>query len=331
MKIKKALMLIFMLVALTAGTVYGSDAAGINISKVNLGESYVFSQNTSGSSFFFMSQSNFLNRHRGNLVFFKSSSTIKGKIEGNIYCLFSELVMEKESIVNGNIYTLSSIVSIHKNASAKIKTFVLFEKLFSNIYSINSYKVYSDVLPAIVIIIFLSVSRELICLIFLGFKKGFFEQGSVLILKEPFSILHYGLFSYFILMVLSLMFLISVVGVVIAALIGIFIFFITLNGQVSLNMTMGDLITNQLNIKAGPYLNAVIGGIISEIMTFLPVVGLIFNFILMPILCLGIFFTNVVNGILRKRFYETPYDLSINYNENCDSDDIRNIVVKDIK
>ena len=331
MKIKKALMLIFMLVALTAGTVYGSDAAGVNIGKVNLGESYVFSQNTSGSSFFFMSQSNFLNRHKGSLVFFKSSSIIKGKIEGNIYCLFSELVMEKEAIVSGNIYTLSSIVSVHGNASAKVKAFIVFEKLFSNIYSINGYKVYSDVLPAMVIIVFLSVSREFICLVLLGFKKGFFEQGSVLILKEPFSILHYGLFSYFILIALSLMFLMSVVGVAIAVLIGIFVFLISLNGQVSLNMTMGDLITNQLNIKAGPYVNAVIGGIISEIMTFLPVVGLIFNFILMPILCLGIFFTNIVNGFIRKRFYETPYDLNINYNKNPGTDDIRNIVVKDIK
>lgn len=304
---KELILILFFTIILSVSPVYGEDTS-INIKKFNLSEKYHFTDDTFGSSFFVSSIVNFNNNHKGDLYFIGSTVSINGSIEGNIYCFFSDVNIEDGSEITGKVYTLSSLVKAHENSTISTGHFSFFRKLFLEEYKDGNYNIYKDQLPIIVIFLFLGIAREILCLIILNIRKGLFEQGSVLLLYEPINVISYGLGGYFIFATLILIFLITVVGTIFSFIIALIFFIFVILGQVSLNIGIGNIITSQFNIKVNSNINAIIGGILIEILTFLPYIGFIFSYIFMPILCLGIFFTNFMNGYIRKRFYETPYD-----------------------
>lgn len=329
MKIKKELILILFVLFFSVRAVYGSNTGSIHINKVNFGDKFVFSKSTLGSSFFLMSKLSLNSSHKGNIILFKSAATINGRIEGNIYSFFSDVSVSEDAEISGEIYTLSSIVTVTDNKNIKTKPFILFEGLFfEKIAKDEGLVIYKDQLPVVVIFIIIGVFRECICLIILGLKKGFFHQGSMVILYDPVDTLRFGLISYFALTGIILIFLLSIVGFAISIIVCLLGFILILFGQASLNMTLGDFITNQLNIRAKDYQNALIGGLIIEIISFLPLIGIMFSYIFMPILCLGILSTNIINGLIRKRYYETPYDFDLSGNDKISHEELKNIILK---
>lgn len=154
--------------------------------------------------------------------------------------------------------------------------------------------------------LFLILVKLLIFLIIFSGRKSFFEQGSMTIVHEPLRVLRNGLLAYFICIALIFMFLISVVGFPIAVLILLLLYIFILLGEISLSIVIGYFILPRPN-KTLSYANMMVGAIIISIVGYIPFVGVVAKYVLLPLLCLGMLSCCIMNGFIKKVFFHTPY------------------------
>ena len=149
----------------------------------------------------------------------------------------------------------------------------------------------------------LSLLAFVLCLFCLPVRKSFFEQCSAAGLYEPIAILKNGLTFYGALMGLAAIFMLSVVGYIVAAMFIIIIIALTVLGQVSLGVLLGSFIVPALKLKKHTGTNFVVGFVVIEILKFIPYVRWVVYAFVLPVLCIGLVSTGVLNGFIKKKYY----------------------------
>ena len=307
--IKRALLLSILFVLLSSATVFAGQTNDNDTAEVVIGQSWRSQENTSGRLFFLFSEAELPNEHTCSVISFKSDIIIDSYVEGNVYALFSQVKVSEKGEIGGNIYTLSSLVERSRGQSSKIVPLAFWERrLFSEVVSGDGTLVYDSGLPAFVFLLLFCVFRQLLCLILYGVKPGFFNQGGILLESDAPDIIQFGLLAYALSAAMAIVFLLSIVGVIITFLILALAFILTVLGQISLEISLGNMVSDKLKWKLNPYKSMLLGGIVFEATVFIPIFGFTANFLFLPILCMGIFWENIVNGFYRKRYFETPFD-----------------------
>ncbi|MDR2899257.1 MAG: hypothetical protein LBU94_02985 [Clostridiales bacterium] len=289
--------------------VFAGELNNADITDVIISQEWENMEETSGRAFFLFSDCAFLNPHDGSVILFNSNARISGNISGNVYSFFSEVDFGESASVGGRIYTMSSLIGNITRLRDKIAPLLFIESiLYSTEY--RSFRlVYDGRFPTFVIILVLCLLRQVICAVIYGFKPGFFQQSSVLLAEDPPEIIQFGLITYFLALATALMFLFSVVGAVISLFIVMILAVMVLTGLTGFEIALGSLLSAALGRKENPYVCLICGGIIVELLTFIPVFGVTANVIFLPILCLGVLWGGFVNGFFRRKFYPTPFDV----------------------
>jgi len=146
----------------------------------------------------------------------------------------------------------------------------------------------------------LTVFITMICI---SVKRSFIEQSGMAVMKEPLAVTAIGIAIYGVCIALMLVFVLSIVGFPIAVLIffimNIFIFI----GYAALSVMLGTIFADKINKNMYIYQYTVIGAIIIEVFKFIPYIGWLIQYLILPILALGAIAIGFSNGYLKKRFY----------------------------
>ena len=303
-----------------AGQTNNSDMAEVVIS-----QSWRSQVQTFGRLFFLFSEAGLSHEHEGSIVAFRGEIVVDSYIEGDVFALFSEVEILGEGKVSGNIYSISSLIRLSEADSADIVPIAFWESRLFSVKLSDEGVIYDSRLPAFVFLLIFCIARQLLCLILYGTKPGFFNQGGILLESDAPDIIQFGLMAYALSIAMAIVFLLSVVGVIITFIIMAAAFVITVLGQISLEISLGNMVLSKFKGKLNPYKSMLIGGIIFEATVFIPLFGFTANFLFLPILCMGIFGENIVNGFYRKRYFETPFDEVDGNNKKVD-EKIRSII-----
>jgi len=329
--IKRVLLLSILFVLLSRANVFASQTNNNDTAEVVISQSWRSQEDTSGRLFFLFAEAEFPNIHLGRIIAFKSEIIIDSPVEGDLFAFFSQVKISENGKVSGNIYSISSLIEIEGEKDYSIVPLAFWEgRLFGEAVTEEGL-VYDSRLPAFVFMLLFCVCRQLLCFVIYGAKPGFFNQGSMILEQDAQDIIQFGLTAYALVIAMAIVFLLSVVGVIITFIIIALAFVITMLGQVSLEISLGNMIVSNFNGRLNPYKSMLIGGIIFEATVFIPLIGFTANFLFLPILCMGIFSSNIVNGFYRKRYFETPFDKDEEVEEageaNKNSEKIRNIII----
>jgi hypothetical protein len=126
---------------------------------------------------------------------------------------------------------------------------------------------------------------------------------------EPVAVAAGGIAAYGLSVALMLVFVLSVVGFPVAAVIFCVMSFFIFAGQASLGVMLGRFFAEKLHRKADIYNSAFIGAAAIEGVKYLPYIGWPFQYIAVPVLALGAVTAGVSNGYIKKRFYYLPPEI----------------------
>lgn len=304
MTLKKGLLLVFFI--LIFRTIVYAENYNTNKLEVYFFNDSVVEEKSNGISLFLFSNGYIEKDIKKDMYLIFSNLNINKEIDGNIYSIFSDINIEDEGSVKKNIKTFSSSVSDKSKNNTNISSYYHFIKKFVSINDTNNSKIYSDKLPNLFIITVFIILKVFILFTLLSLKVSFFLQGSVTILKEPLKVLSNGVIVSFILLSLAFVFGLSIIGLIFTIIILVLMYILTLCGEVCLAITVGDAILKKFNLSV--YSNMIFGVIIIEIVSYIPFCLLFFKFIILPIICTGICYTCIVNGFVKKIFYDVKFE-----------------------
>ena len=325
---KRALLLSILFVLLLSAKVFAGQTSDIDSAEVVIGQIWRSRENTSGRLFFLFSEAGFPNEHKGPVISFRSNIIIDSYVEGDVFAFFSQVKISAGGSVSGKVHSLSSLIEIIGEEKADISPIAFWEAgLFRESVS-GGILTYDSRLPDFVFLLLFCVFRQLLCFVIYGAKPGFFNQGGVLLEIDTQDIIQFGLIAYALSIAVAFVFLLSIVGVMITFIVLGLAFVITILGQISLEISLGHMLASKVNMKQNPYVLMLIGGVIYEATVFIPIFGFTANVLFLPILCMGIFATNIVNGFYRRKYFETPFDAVDESNAGGGNNEkIRNIIV----
>ena len=218
-----------------------------------------------------------------------SSIIINGKVDGDLKVNCDELIIADNGEVTGDIEVLSpkepvlnskvSMENVKYTKVEKDKNDNQFNKIvgFSTLISLLS-------------------SLLLGIVIYILFKK-FFIRTKDLLAKEPLAVILGGMGSFILLPLVSLLLLITVIGVPLGLVSLIMYFIIVYLSPVILGIILGRIVLTQKN----HYLQVLVGVLVVRILSLLPIVGT---------------FIWVVSGIIVQGYIMYEFYQSIKYKEN---------------
>ena len=253
-----------------------------------------------------------------------SNVELKGYVQGNVFSLFSEIKIHPGTVIEGNIYTLSSKI-IYENNGKNINIKPVMQLFHSSGAAEEGLAFFSDKIPPYVLMLAAALINSALCLIVFTAAKGFIEQGGILLSAEPLRVIRNGLISYFFMFSLILIFALTVFFLPISLLFVMIYFIILLFGQASLAMLIGLTISHRLKKKLTPFACLCTGLLITGVITNVPIISVGVNFLFMPILALGITLSGVVNALVKKKFYYLPFKTESE--KKFDRDKVRKIIL----
>jgi len=155
------------------------------------------------------------------------------------------------------------------------------------------------------------------------------EQAAVLLFEEPMTVVRNGLTVFFFLIALMLIFGLTVFLLPVS--LGIFILLqvVIWLGEVAIAIAAGYLLATRL-LKRSFHTGYMVGALVCiGLIKCIPYVSLPLTFIFMPLLSLGLVTTAIINGWVKRRYYETPFS-DIRNKKRFDFSAIRGMILKDI-
>lgn len=167
-------------------------------------------------------------------------------------------------------------------------------------------------------------------LIVLLIFKGSMEQGTMILLKQPFDAIKAGLCLYFLIVSIVFIFTYSVIGIPFSVtLIGLNHLFIFL-GSIPLSIFLGYLLAERLNISGYTIIYYFIGSFIKLLCESIYTLGGAFIFFIFPVLSMGTLFLLIVNRNIYKISYAVKFRTKAK-EEPFDRKKIRDIITKGLK
>ena len=240
----------------------------------------------------------------GDLILFFSHAKVSANHEGDIYVFFGDVQLE--GAVNGTVYTLSGAVSYPENEPPVQEPIIGVLSFISETSLENGIATYTDTIPNYALWVFWLIVEMVACLMIYPIKPGFMEQGAVLMMEEPVNVLRNGLTVYF--FCLALMFIFGLTVFLLPVSIGIFAVMqgAMWVGEVAIAVAMGRWLARQLKREyAHGYMVVVL--VMIGLLKSVPYVSVPMMYVAMPVLSLGLVTTNVINGWIHRRYYETPF------------------------
>lgn len=281
-------------------------------------------ENLNGVSIYLFSYGNFEEVRTGDVYAFFCNLKIKNRINGTVYSFFSNITVDSFGFAN-QIISLSSKVTHNKDINIMINS--LLNPLFNKTVFVNDYLIFSDIIPNFYIILFCILLKVLICLVFISMQRYFFTQTCAYINKHKKDSLNYGLIQYVLSIIIMFLGMLSLVGLPIFIVVFVVLYFSIICGQSSLGIAIGNLLTKKAKLKQNVFVDAVIGVFILETLSFVPLIGVVLKFAILPIVYCGLFECSIINMYIKKIFYSTPYDLEL-FKPNKSNKIIRDILLK---
>ncbi len=145
------------------------------------------------------------------------------------------------------------------------------------------------------------------CFVLFAIKRGFFAQGTAALIFEPANVARHGLVGYFIMLALGFICFASLVLIPATLMIAVLMYILTLLGQVSLALLTGFQIFKSLKHQAPVTVYLLVGMLIIQAFKMISLTGMYVTTLFIPLACTGIVATSLINGFLRKKFYENPF------------------------
>jgi hypothetical protein len=144
------------------------------------------------------------------------------------------------------------------------------------------------------------------CLAFL-FKPGAVKQGGGYVMVKPMLTIGNGVAGYCVIMALVLLFTMSVSGVLLSFALLALLWLITILGEASLGLLAGYMLFDSFHVKSSNLSYMCVGMLGVEILRCLPILGYAVGMFLLPVISVGICFTLIYEGYLRKNFLHLPF------------------------
>lgn len=279
MRYRKGLLLILFVLFFQSAAYGGSITNNVNISRLIVFEREIYETTTEGQPFFLFSNITFKAGHSGSVIAIFSTINLDSAVTGDFAAFYCDVTVSESSRVDGFFFDP----------------------------------------PDILVKLAISVIRIFALLIIVSFHKSFFEQGFGVCMYNKKSALKVGLTIYFFAFALGFVFLLAVFTYPITALIIFFVLAASLCGEVSLGMYVGYTLfllwkkhqgrftALTLDFSFNSFANIVTGGIIIECLSFIPFIGLLYSYFILPVICIGILLVSALNAVLYKKFYQLPY------------------------
>ncbi len=270
---------------------------------------YLSFENASINSPFFLFCTTEFNNCKGKMLVFFGNVKINGNFDGDIKLFFSNVIINDGNKIECNIETFSSQVYYPDNSNVSIKPLFNLLNFGKTKQLSDGIKIYSDEISIIVFKVLLSCFIIIASFIILPVKKSFFEQCAGAVMFEPIQVLKSGLIFYFILVSLAVVFALSIIGFPITIIMLLLIIIFSVVGEVSLSIVCGHYICDKLSIKTNSYYSLLAGVIFIELLKFTPYLDWLLCYMFIPIFALGAFSAGLINGFIKKSFYELPYSV----------------------
>jgi len=207
----------------------------------------------------------------GSVVVFGSDAVIKGHVRDSVVAIFGNIYLEPTAIVDG------SVVSVGGTLTRKPGAQVGGEQVSLGLGDLNIGNIPLNIRP------FrwaspLSTLWKVLSVVFLGWILFWLFPGPVLTIStavqaEPVKAVLYGLLAYLAIIPLSLVLLITLLGIPLIPLVWLALFVGRFMGQVVLGLLAGRYLSKQLNREMGDALSVVLGLLSLGVLTMIPVVG----------------------------------------------------------
>lgn len=347
--LKKKLILILFSLFLSFGPLSLCFAAGTSENTIKpwpqmfVYENDVFKADMVGGFLFLLTKSKIEGNSSGYIISFFSEIEINGDYHGDVYSFFSQIKINPKANLSGKISLLSSnaiVSNEYKNTQTIIKGMSIFD-LFMKSRPVQNYISYSNVIPLFVFKIIAASLNIFSCIVLYFIKKSFMEQQSILLEKELNEVIKNGAAAFFILIVFTILFSLTVLLMPLALLFAFSSIIISLIGEVGLAIFIGSLISiicamtmdkNEISkyiysiSKGNSFACMILGVIIIEAIKMIPYVGAVFRVVVLPLIAEGMVVTAIINGFYKKVFYQTPY-LDNNVKKRITMDEKRNIIL----
>jgi hypothetical protein len=182
--------------------------------------------------------------------------------------------------------------------------------------------VFIESLPRWVLIGLASLLRMSVCLAVLLLRPGSVKQGAAFVLYKPLLTIGNGLLSYIVFMALIVIFIISVLGVPLAAMFLAVNWLLSLIGEASVGLAAGYIFYETLGQKPNALTCTITGVFIIEVAQRIPYVSDAVTIFMLPVACVGTVVTFIYEGYLHKNCFSEPFEDEIS--------DMREIVMKGV-
>lgn len=210
--------------------------------------------------------------HSGSVIVFGSNAIIEGRVRDDVVVIFGDLHLEAEAVVDGDVVVVGG--SLVRKPGSQIGG----EQVSIGLGDINIGSIPHMNLRPFRWMSPLAAVWRVLAIAFMGWVvfwlfPGSVSKVSVAAQAEPLRAVLYGLLAYLAMIPLSLVFLITIVGIPVIPLLWLALFVGRFLGQVALALLAGRYLAKQLNREMADALSVVLGLLVLGIVTIIPVVG----------------------------------------------------------
>ena len=152
--------------------------------------------------------------------------------------------------------------------------------------------------------------------------RNTWEQGAMILLKKGSDVLKTGICLYIMLFAVVLMFIYSVVGLPIGAILLLLGYIAEMFGRIPIAIFLGYLLLQQFQIKGETYLYYIIGSFIMLLFENVYLIGSAFLFFVFPVIALGVDMLLIVYYFV----YKCSFTIEWEHQQKYDRNKIRNII-----
>lgn len=252
---------------------------------------------TEGKAFLLFCDVQIQGHHKGDLHIFKGSTEIKGQIEGNIYLYEGRLSLGSQAKIYGQIYTLLGQVYkqpetyIEKEVHSLQPTFSSLKKIIP----IPDFLQEAEELPHIMLLTIRILVQILIGFMILSLHKKFIEEGSMILYHQRHQVFRSGGILFLMFALLIGLFTLSLIGFPVALLFILFLWVVSLIGQIMIAVCIGRIIEIKMKTEWHIYIYYLLGISIIQLVIVIPFLGYVFKLIGIPWFSLGILARQYIN------------------------------------
>jgi hypothetical protein len=143
-------------------------------------------------------------------------------------------------------------------------------------------------------------TKILLCVLCSRYWAAPCRRGASYLLYKPIQVVGYGVLGYMMFFTLILIFVLSVLGVPLAALFFVLGWFLTTLGEIPLGLAAGFLFCDSFRLKASAHTYTLTGVLLIEILRRTPLLGYWVSLLLLPVISVGLVITVAYEGYLKK-------------------------------